>query len=102
MANGWGDTKPVTNKDNKRLEDETDVFDFKDSKGEFVQMRFLPCITSYSQTWIPIISSKQKKNVSIPKICSDYNPETEQYEKDECPYRKSGVGRTSQTYLKRL
>jgi hypothetical protein len=94
---GWSSAKPKVGNNQKRLNDEIDLFVWP--KNKYVKVRFIGPITSSVNVWFEIISSKQKKKVSIPKICLDYNPKTEEFEGDKCPYRMSGVGRPAQFYL---
>jgi hypothetical protein len=96
MTGGWSSAKPKTRSNNIRLSEEIDMYEFP--KKKWVKVRMFGPITSYSQLWFEIISSKQKKKVKIPKICLDYNSLTEEFEEKGCPFRKLG-GQMTQNYI---
>ncbi len=88
---GWADTKPSTNSDKKYLEDLVEVFKFPD--GKWVQTRAIGPVTSYYQLWFTLEiedkNTKKRKIVTIPRLCLDYNPKTESFDDNGCPYRKA-------------
>ncbi len=93
---GWQSTKPKTN-NQVRMEEEVDVFKFPNKK--WVRIRFIGPITSVGYVWFDIISSKKKQKIGIPKICLDYDPETQDFNNKGCPFRSSGAGRFSQKFI---
>ena len=93
---GFSGTKPNTGGNNPRLEEMVDMFKIP---KEWAQVRFLPEITSYYVYWITIKGKDGDKAKPFPKLCLDYNPETEEFDKEICPYRKNQVGRGQKVYL---
>lgn len=89
----WSNAKPINNRERKpRLDEEIELYEFP--AGKFVQVRYVGPFTSYSQGWIRIKNPKRdsgKKYLLFPKVCLDYNPETQTFEGERCPYRKGGV-----------
>jgi len=88
-------TKPITTRERKpRLTDEVEVFDFTQNPNEWIAVRYLGPYNSYAQGWLTIkLKNPQKgrKTVPIPKVCLDYNPKTQTFDKEICPYRKAGI-----------
>jgi len=83
MAKGWGTTKPRVNEDSKRLDQLVDLIALPDD--EYVQVRFVGDIFTFSQHWMDIIT-KQGKKTSIPKLCLNWDPEEEEFADNGCPY----------------
>ena len=93
---GFTGTKPSTGGNNTRLEDLVDLYKIPNEWG---QVRFLPEITSYYVFWITTKDKEGNKAKPFPKVCLDYNPKTEEFDKEVCPYRKNQVGRGQKVYL---
>lgn len=55
-------------------------------------------IIAYEEYWFDIITDKGEVT-SIPKMCIDLDPYTDDYISDDCPFRASGQGRQSRFYL---
>ena len=98
MANeqGFSGTKPQSGNNNPRLEELIDLYKIPKEWG---QVRFLPEITSYYVFWITIKDKEGNKAKPFPKVCLDYNPKTEEFDKEICPYRKNQIGRGQKIYL---
>ena len=95
-SGGFDKTKPGSGSNNPRLEELVDVFKIP---NEWSQVRFLPEITSYYVFWITTKDKEGNKAKPFPKLCLDYNPETEEFDKEICPYRKNQAGRGQKVYL---
>ena len=91
----WSNHTPMTRGNTVRLEDEVDLLD---PPTKYIELRSFGPHTSYMNIWFDILTKTGKK-VSIPRVCLDYNPKTEQLERNICPYRASGLGRQQQRYL---
>jgi len=80
------DIEPKSGKDRKNLEDFVDLLDM--SSGKWIEVRFLPGnILPMKRHWISIITPKQKKKTSIPKMCTCFDPATgKNVEDGQCPY----------------
>lgn len=90
---------PKVGRDKKPyLSDEVELIQFnKLVAKKYYKYRLIGGISSYSEHWMDIIK-KDGNKVSIQKICLNYNPETETYDDNGCPYCDGGQ-RVSQTYL---
>ena len=93
---GFSDTKPQIGNQRKRLEELVDIYKIP---SEWGQVRFLPDVTSYYVYWITTKTKEGEKAKAFPKICLDYNPDTEEFDKEVCPYRKGQLGRGQKIYL---
>lgn len=96
MPKGFDSTKPNTGGNNTRLEELVDVFKIP---KDWAQVRFLPEITSVYMFWITIKDKEGNKAKAFPKLCLDYNPDTEEFDKEICPYRKNQIGRGQKVYI---
>lgn len=88
---GWSDAKPITRERKPYLSDEVDLFEFPPRK--WVQVRYIGPFTSYAQGWLRLKNPKPggNKYIRFPKVCLDYNPATQTFDKEICPYRKAGI-----------
>lgn len=87
MGKSWGATKAPTKSSNKTIEDVVDVFKFS---AEYSAIRFIGPITSVGTHWINI-EKKDGKVIPIPKVCLNYNPDTEDFDENNCPYCEEGA-----------
>lgn len=98
----WNKAKPKAGRDRKpQLREETDLMEFPANK--WVQVRYLGPYNSYVQGWLRIKNTKPggQKYFKFPKISLDYDPKSEEFTRDICPYRKAGIY-MSQRYLANL
>jgi hypothetical protein len=79
------DAKPRSGKDRVQLDDLVDMLHLKDGKWTTVRGLDLD-ILPVTRHWINIVSSKQKKEVKIPKICLAFDPSKDEKTDRECPY----------------
>lgn len=89
----WSSAKPMTSREQRaRLNEEVDLFEFPPNK--YIQVRYVGPFNSYAWGWIRIRTPKSQsgnKYAQFPKVCLDYNPKTQSYDKEICPYRRGGV-----------
>ncbi len=80
------DAKPKVGKESVRLNDILDMV--KLPAGKWITVRLLDVsILAVRQHWINIAAGKEKREVSIPKLCISFDPETEKDKPDiHCPY----------------
>lgn len=95
----WTKIKPSSFGEKIRLEDLFDTVDFKKRTG-YNQLRPVGPLTSIAMYWFDIIT-KDGKEVTIPKVARNYDPETESFDpKIPCPYgelaKKHGVNAVRQ------
>lgn len=86
---GFSNMKPKTGKnDSLRLEEVVDIFKLQDHPDEWVQLRYLDAdILPVKRHWVKIYAGKEKKLVTIPRFCVNFNPENEDEPLDaHCPY----------------
>jgi len=95
MAKSWGNTKaPSNNRNNVKPEDIVDIHSFG---PEYSTIRLVGPVTSVGTHWIDI-KTKEKGIKPIPKTCLNYNPETEEFQENGCPYCEHGDFRFSPRY----
>ena len=80
-----------------RLDELLPIYDYKDNDGKTASFRPFGEIISYEFIWFHI--KTQKGIIPIPKLCTDLDPYTDEYIADDCPFRKSGLGRSDRIYL---
>jgi hypothetical protein len=68
-----------------------EMFDLVKLNKDYTSLRLFGAFASYAIFWIPITGSKSGKATRIPRICLDYNPETDSFDDNGCPYRKAGL-----------
>jgi hypothetical protein len=95
MAKSWGKTKaPSNNRNNVKPEDVVDIHTFT---AEYSTIRLVGPVTSVGTHWITI-NTKEKGIKDIPKTCLNYNPETEEFDENGCPYCEHGDTRFGPRY----
>lgn len=87
MAKSWGNTKAPSNSDRTSIDDIVDIYKFN---SDFTPVRFMGPITSIATHWFDIMT-KDKSKVPIGKVCLNYNPATEEYEDNSCPYCEASL-----------
>jgi hypothetical protein len=89
MGKKFGEINP-SSEDRLRIDEAVDMMPFP--KKKWVQVRFLDLdILPIKQHWISILTSKQKKEVNIPKFCVSFDPSTEgDIDGVTCPYCELG------------
>ena len=94
---GFSSKKPPSMR-NDRLDELLPIYKYKDNDGKTVKFRPFGNIISYEYVWF-YIKTEQGKVIQIPKLCTDLDPLTDEYVADDCPFRKSGLGRSDRFYL---
>jgi len=85
----WNAARPITSRPQKpRLDEEVEIYQFP--KRKWIQVRYFGPFNSYAQGWIRF-RKKDKSIGMFPKICLDYDPKTQEFAKEICPYRKAGI-----------
>jgi hypothetical protein len=84
----FGNSNPFSHEKKLFLKDLTELFQFP--PNEWIKVRLLGPATSFADTWIKI-KTKSGKIVPLQKLTLDHNPETDQYDKNICPYRAEGL-----------
>lgn len=96
MPKGFGSANPQTGGDKApRLDSLIDIW--KPGK-KYQAIRLIGGVSSFYQYWIPI-KTKTGKITRIPKYCLDWNPDTESFDGENCPYKASGLLRGKHVYL---
>lgn len=96
----WSTAKPNTGGSDIRLEDLFELITF--NKGSPNTGRFVGPITSYAEHWMDV-RKKDGGKASISKHCLNYNPKTQEFEDNGCPYCKTeGVKPARVMYLSNI
>lgn len=92
----FDDAKPNAGRERKRLEDVVTVIKLG---GKWAQVRLRGDIAALAQHWIKIDIEKDgvKKETQIPKMCLAHNPDTDEFDKGDCPY--CDINAPSKVYL---
>ena len=69
----------------KRILGDISFFNFGDYAGEKLVFRLLGPIRGYSTHWIEI-NTKSGKHANIPKLCLNYDADTDSFADNNCPY----------------
>jgi len=96
MPKGFSETRPMGGGKTPRLEDLVEVFKLPTKK--WVRVRLVGPLWAYLNIWFDI-RTKEGRKVSIPKLCLDYDAETDEMTSEQCPYRASGKGRFSKFFV---
>jgi hypothetical protein len=79
--------------DRERLEDRIRLIDKKEYTKKYRSYRYVGGVTSFVEVWMPIFKDgkpligKTKKQVKIPMMVTNYNPDTEKHDPDvTCPF----------------
>jgi len=96
MAKGWGTTKPKTSNDSARLDELVALAQLP--QDEYVSMRLVGGVFTFGQHWIDIITKTGKKT-AIPKLCSNWDAEEEEFVDNGCPYCEALEKKPSISYL---
>jgi hypothetical protein len=82
----FDDAKPRVGKDSVRLDDIINIVKFP--KKAWLNVRLLDLdIMPMKQHWVNIVAGKDRREISIPKICISFDPQTEGNRKGIiCPY----------------
>lgn len=87
----WATAKPVVGGERSKIDDLIDFY--KLPKNQYVDMRPIGPITSYAYIWFTIKvkmkDTKETKIFTVPRVCLDYDPVTEEFKGNKCPYRKA-------------
>jgi hypothetical protein len=69
-------------------------------EDEYAHVRIVGPVYAYCNIWFTIATKQRPapKGVSIPKLCLDLDGETDEFVTNNCPYRKSGLGREQKYY----
>lgn len=79
------DIKPPTS-ERVRMADLVELVQLP-KNGEWVSVRFIGPVASYGYHWITFFSERKKSEITIPKLCLAYDPETESIDSTkQCPY----------------
>jgi hypothetical protein len=82
----WSNTKPSTSQ--QRWEERYDWGQLK--KKKYKQLRPVGPVSSVVKHWVPVIK-KDGSKTKFPVVCGSYNPETEQFENDNCPQCRAEI-----------
>jgi len=82
MAKAWGSTKAPSKGENIKVEDIVDLFKFNQ---DYTAIRLVGPVTSAAFHWIDILNKEGQKK-SLPKVCLNWNPDTETFDSNGCPY----------------
>ena len=99
MAKSLSNAKPKVGKDKKPyLKEEVDLIDTSSwKKGKYQPYRVIGGIDSYVFHWIKF-KTDAGKITQIPKVCANYNTETEELDDNGCIYCENKI-RGAQNYL---
>lgn len=95
---GWGETKSLNNNDSgPKLTEQMELMSFPDNK--WVRVRFIGPIASTCNIYV----NRKKKDGTVnprgfPVVCLDYDPKTQSFTKDICPWRGAGL-KTQQRFF---
>lgn len=82
MAKAWGSTRAPAKGETVKVADLVDLFQFNQ---DYTAMRLVGPVTSAAFHWLEILT-KEGKKVSLPKVCLNWNPDTETFDSNGCPY----------------
>jgi hypothetical protein len=89
----WGSSKPKTKGEKKYLKD---LVDLADLTADYKLFRPIGPVWSFAEHWFDIKKDDGMK-ISIPKTCLNYNPLTQDFEENGCPYCQ--INQARQVYL---
>lgn len=87
MAKSWGNTKAPSSSNRTNIDDLVDIYKFG---PDFSAIRFIGPVTSVATHWFDILN-KEGEKVSIGKVCLNYNPTTEEFDANSCPYCEGDI-----------
>jgi hypothetical protein len=93
---GFSGANPSRRGKSERMENLVDMAEWP--KGDFKTYRMVGPIYAVCNIWFTIATKTKPNGQSIPKMCLDLDGATDKFVSEDCPYRKSGLGRESKRY----
>lgn len=86
---GWSTIKPKTGSENlPRLDTLVRMLDLSKYPGEWVEIRAIGPVLSYALHWLEF-TKNDGTTVRIPKLCYNYDHESEEFKSNGCPWCES-------------
>lgn len=86
---GFSDVNIASN-DRRNLLGNLTPFKFSDYDKKKVKFRLLGPLYSYCVHWVPV-TTKTGKKINLPKLCVNYDPATDNWEQNGCPWCDSEI-----------